>query len=197
MEKVEVVGGGYLKLPEGLLPYLTNEQIKNIYYFDKKRGGWVVPGRSVINCFKFFDQSKLDEVTECVCGVTIKNVYYVKNKDASYTNHLSFDSPEIGCECIENWIDKIQGYSSCIYCKYHRKCNKDHKACTRKIDYKKTMLKAIFNKWRAAESPIMPFGKYQGHTLKFIVKTDRQYALWLFKNIRDRNEIIKYLEDAL
>ena len=151
MSQVRIVGWGYEQLPLGLLPYLTKEQIKDIYYYNKKTQEWLVPGKSVINCFEFHSQTHSDERSNCVCGVYILNFFYVRNICPRDSNPVSYEEPLIGSECIENWIHyygELKGYKRCSFCGRKNKSNYDCKNCSRKQMYKEKIGLNLITKWK-------------------------------------------------
>jgi hypothetical protein len=184
MESAEVIvkGYGYERLPEGLLPYLTEKQRKRIYAYSKRENVWIVNGQSVVKCFQFINETHLEFATQCVCGVEIYKVYEVVNIEDPTKQAI------IGCECIKNWHDIVLGYHCCTFCGMKRKNNKDCKNCKPKQELRKSeSIRDIFEAWRSAayDSAMdkMPCGKYKHCSIKYVHETDRRYFNWFYTNV--------------
>jgi uncharacterized protein (DUF3820 family) len=50
------------------------------------------------------------------------------------------------------------------------------------------------NDWGNFDGQIMPFGKYRGETIAWIVDKDPDYAEWVVENIEAENVVIAFVE---
>jgi hypothetical protein len=147
MAEIVITGSGYRKLPLGLLPYLSENQRNKIYIYCDRQNKIFVSGCDVIKCFTFINQSKTEHKVQCVCGVEINNLFHVQNKEMNLIGD-EYKDPVIGSECINNWLEKINGYPMCKFCGRHHKDKKDCKNCKPKKEFKKESLSIYFKSWK-------------------------------------------------
>ena len=177
-KNIVITGTPYSKLPLGLLPYLTNTQIKRLYQYSRKQNKWFVSGFEVVNCFKYIGESVIEDYTNCVCGVEIKRLYFIENKESVITS-----CPVIGCECIKNWTRHLEGYTTCKYCGRKNANCKDCKLCTPKKDIIADVLPHLFYNWKNLISPALTFGKHKDKTIYKVIKEDPKYIVWLYEQM--------------
>ena len=148
MANYEIIGTNYQPLGIGLLRLMTDAQRKRVCYYDKNTNKYYASLKSIVKCFSFVgeEEAEKDIEEQCVCGVRIKYLFRVANRETNDCSAI------IGSECIKHGFDDADGFHNapipCSYCGAWLKSGKDHKACERKMQFQTTIVHAVLQGWR-------------------------------------------------
>ena len=149
----------YKKFVDNIVQCMTEDQLNNA--IKTYNGKAYITLDDVLNSFEYYGE--WDEYgIECICGVSITYNYYIYNTDSG-------DQFELGSTCIEPFEDRTV---------YHYTETKTNKT-----------LRTYFNvlKENYYNATFFMFGKYKHFKFKEIVKSNRGYCIWMWKNTDDKD----------
>jgi hypothetical protein len=202
----------YVPLILALIDRLTTKQLNKLISdaHTYRDGVKKILDKDIMDCFELSTNMCFDTTlrvdrnntdNHCICGVSIKNVYYIVNSqdicDGAFLRYM------IGCECIKNWNEAE--YDNIMFDKKKEKFpnSKFCDICKRKTDKIscrcKNNLKLYFDRLRsisenAGSREFLEFGKFENMTYLQLIKSGKyihkNYIQWILSE-NFMNELVK------